>query len=101
MNNETEFVDIISPVISILSPISGSTVSDSTQIRIYADDNIGIQNVIITINDTLEFTLIDSPYIAVWNTNIYPNESQHTISAMATDSSNNTTTCLLYTSPSP
>ena len=92
VNNDTEFVDIIPPVISILSPISGATVSDSTQIRIYADDNIAIQNVIITIDDTLEFTLVDSPYIALWNTYAYPNGSQHTISSVATDSSNNETT---------
>lgn len=91
VNNNTEFVDIIPPAISILSPVSGSVVSDSTQIRIYADDNIGIRHVIITIDDTLEFTLNDSPYTVTWNTYIYPNESQHTISAIATDSSNNQT----------
>jgi len=92
VNNNTAFVDIIPPVISILSPVSGTVVSDSTQIRIYADDNIGIQEVIVTIDDTLEITLNDSPYIANWNTYIYPNNSQHTISAVASDSSNNQTT---------
>lgn len=91
VNNNTEFVDIIPPVVAILSPVSGSVVGDSTQIRIYADDNIGIQKVIVTIDDTLEFTLNDSPYIATWNTYMYPNASQHTISAVAIDSSDNQT----------
>ena len=91
VNNNTEFVDVVPPVISILSPISGTTVRDSTQIRIFADDNIGISSVVITIDDSLEFTLIDSPYVAMWGTYEYPNNSNHIISAKAIDSSENET----------
>ena len=91
VNNNTEFVDLVPPVISILSPVSGTTVRDSTQIRIFADDNVGISNVIVTVDDTLEFTLSDSPYVTLWDTYIYPNNSNHIISAKAIDSSGNET----------
>ena len=89
VNNNTQENDDIPPVISIISPVSGTTVSDSVQIRIYAQDNIGIQQVLVTIDDTLEFTLTDSPYVQIWDTYTYPNDSYHLISATAIDSSNN------------
>ena len=89
VNNNTQENDNIPPVISIISPVSGTTVSDSVQIRIYAQDNIGIELVSVTIDDSLEFTLTDSPYVYLWNTYIYPNDSYHLISAIAIDSSNN------------
>ena len=91
VNNNTEFVDVVPPVISILSPISGTTVRDSTQIRIFANDNVGISNVVVNVDDLLEFTLSDSPYIAIWDTYEYPNNSNHIISAKAIDSSGNET----------
>ena len=89
VNNNTQENDVIPPVISIISPVSGTTVSDSVQIRIYAQDNIGIEQVLITIDDSLEFALTDSPYVYLWNTYIYPNNTYHLISSIAIDSSNN------------
>ena len=65
VNNNTEFVDVVPPVISILSPISGTTVRDSTQIRIFANDNVGISSVVITIDDSLELTLTDLSLIHI------------------------------------
>ena len=91
VNNNTEFVDEVPPVISILSPVSGTTVGDSTQIKIFANDNVGISNVVVTVDNTLEYTLSDSPYVALWNTYEYPNNSNHVISAKAIDSSGNET----------
>ena len=91
VNNNTQANDNIPPVISILSPVTGTTVSDSVQIRIYAQDNIGIQEVLLNIDGDLEITLSDSPYVYLWGTNNYPNDSYHVISAIAIDSSNNQT----------
>ena len=53
VNNNTEFVDEVPPVISILSPVSGTTVGDSTQIKIFANYNVGISNVVLTVDNTL------------------------------------------------
>ena len=91
VNNDPSANDNIPPVISILSPVTGTTVGDTVQVWIYAQDNIGIEQVLLTI-DTLEFTLTDSPYVFLWGTYEYPNESTHLISAIAIDSSNNQTT---------
>jgi len=94
VNNDPSANDNIPPVIAILSPVTGTIVSDSVEVRIFAQDNIGIEQVLLTIDDTLEVTLADSPYVYIWNTYEYPNESTHLVSAIATDSSNNQTTAL-------
>ena len=91
VNNDPSANDNIPPVISILSPVTGTTVGDTVYVWMYAQDNIGIEQVLLTI-DTLEFTLSDSPYVYLWGTYEYPNESTHLISAIAFDSSNNQTT---------
>ena len=46
---------------------------------------------VVTVDNTLEFTLSDSPYVAFWSTYEYPNNSNHVISAKAIDSSGNET----------
>ena len=46
---------------------------------------------VVTIDDSLELTLTDSPYVATWGTYEYPNNSNHIISAKAIDSSENET----------
>jgi len=94
VNNDPSTNDNTPPVIAILSPVTGTMVSDSVEVRIYAQDNIGVEQVFLTIDDTLEVTLTDSPYVYLWNTYEYPNESTHLISAIATDSNNNQTTAL-------
>ena len=94
VNNDPSANDNTPPVIAILSPVTGTMVSDSVEVRIYAQDNIGVEQVFLTIDDTLEVTLTDSPYVYLWNTYEYPNESTHLISAIATDSNNNQTTAL-------
>ena len=91
VNNNVQPNDDIPPVISILSPVSNTIVNDSTQITIYAQDNIGVDYVLLSIDDSLEITLSDSPYVYNWNTFQYPNDSYHLISAIAFDSSNNQT----------
>ena len=94
VNNDPSANDNTPPVIAILSPVTGTMVSDSVEVRIYAQDNIGVEQVFLTIDDTLEVTLTDSPYVYIWSTYGYPNESTHLISAIAADSSNNQTTAL-------
>ena len=89
VNNDPSANDNTPPVIAILSPVTGTMVSDSVEVRIYAQDNIGVEQVFLTIDDTLEVTLTDSPYVQIWNTYPYPNDSYHLISATAIDSSNN------------
>ena len=62
VNNDPSINDNIPPVVSILSPISGMSVSDSVEVKIFAQDNHGVEQVLLTV-DTLEITLTDSPYV--------------------------------------
>ena len=91
VNNDPALNDNIPPVISIITPVSGQQVGDSLSILIYAQDNSGIDRVILNIDNEQEITLSDSPYVHIWNTFIYPNESNHIISATAIDLNNNQT----------
>tara|TARA_B100001105_G_scaffold14748_1_gene10755 strand:- start:566 stop:2251 length:1686 start_codon:yes stop_codon:yes gene_type:complete len=50
VNNDPSVNDNIPPVISILSPVTGTTVGDTVQVWIYAQDNIGIEQVLLTID---------------------------------------------------
>ncbi len=90
-NDQTPSDDVTPPVIAILSPVSGMEVSDSVEIHIFAQDNSGIQSVQIYIDNSLASTVTDSPYIYMWHTYEYANESQHIIGATATDLSGNQT----------
>ena len=91
VNNDPALNDNIPPVISIITPVSGQQVGDSLSILIYAQDNTGIDRVMLNIDNEQEITLSDSPYVHIWNTFIYPNESNHIISATAIDLNNNQT----------
>ena len=90
-NDPTSYNDTTPPVIAILTPVSGMEVSDSTQIHIFAEDNIGIGSVSIFIDDEPAIAISDSPYIHLWNTYEYANDSQHIIGATATDLYDNQT----------
>ena len=83
--------DSTPPVISILSPVSYSEVSDSTLISIFAVDNIGINNIRLQIDTEAPIILNEYPYQYNWNTFEYDNNSQHIISAIATDMNGNET----------
>ena len=91
VNNDPSINDNIPPIVSILSPVSGMSVSDSVEVKIFAQDNHGVEQVLLTI-DTLETTLTDSPYVYIWGTNEYPNGTSLIIGAIAFDSSGNQST---------
>ena len=91
VNNDPSVNDNIPPIVSILSPVSGMSVSDSVEVKIFAQDNHGVEQVLLTI-DTLETTLTDSPYVYIFGTNEYPNGTSLIIGAIAFDSSGNQST---------
>lgn len=85
--------DTISPSVSISSPASGSTVSGtSVNLSANASDNVsvsGVQFKVDGINVGSEDT--SSPYSVSWNSTGVSN-GNHTVTAVARDSSGNTTT---------
>jgi hypothetical protein len=89
--------DTTNPTVSITSPLAGATVSGtSVTISASASDPVisgqttsGISKVSFQIDSGTAQEDSTSPYSAAWNTTLFPN-GNHTITVVATDSSNNT-----------
>ena len=88
-NNNIILDDNVTPFASIITPVSGQTVSDTVVITGFATDNVGIEEVRYLIDGNLFETLVDTPFVSKWNTHSYPNNSNHTISMIAIDPSGN------------
>ncbi len=61
--------DITDPLVSIVSPVEGSTVSGSVRINISATDNVGIKTVELYIDGALFGTSTTAPYYFYCDTN--------------------------------
>ena len=92
VNNEPSTDDSTPPVVALLTPISGQTVSDSVLITGFASDNVGIDHVKFFINDDLVETVPDSPYTHLWNTFDLANGTEHIIRMVARDFAGNEST---------
>ena len=88
-NDDSPENDITPPIISILTPLSSQTVSDTVSISGFATDNDEVEEVQFFINDELVATLTDSPYTTLWGTYSLANNSEHVIQMMASDPSGN------------
>ena len=88
-NDDSPENDVTPPVISILTPLSSQTVSDSVTISGFATDNDEVEQVQFLIDDVLVATLTDSPYTTIWGTYDLVNNSEHVIQMMASDPSGN------------
>lgn len=83
--------DTTPPTVSITSPTAGSTVSDTVSVSASASDDVGISSVEFRVDGSTITTDTIAPYTISWNTTTITNGS-HSLSAVATDTSGNTTT---------
>ena len=83
--------DTTPPIAVISNPLSGQTVSDIVAFTVMAQDDMGIAAVEFFIDGTSAAVDSTSTYSYDWNTTGLENNSQHTLSAQVTDTSNNTT----------
>ncbi len=60
--------DTVKPVVSISSPLNGTTVSGSVVISSTASDNVGVAKVEFYLNGSLLGSTVSSPYSYSWNT---------------------------------
>jgi hypothetical protein len=81
--------DDIAPSGQIQNPIPGQTVNGTISIEIIATDNIGVDNVELSINGISRDTLSDFPYVYNWNTSQEIDDQSHVISAVVSDTSGN------------
>ena len=65
-------VDRTPPVVSVTSPVGGSTVLGAVQISADVTDNFGLEYVWFSVNDTFIGEDTTLPYEAVWDTLSYP-----------------------------
>ncbi len=77
------------PTVSIISPISDSTVQGTALIQTNATDNSQVTKVEFYVDGMLKNSDMKEPYEYSWNTKFYKHNSAHTISTKAYDSSGN------------
>ena len=82
--------DTTPPDVYILTPATGSVVSELVIITAYAEDNEGIDRVELLINDTQAYLgeRVDTLYAVEWNSTHYEN-NEYQLQAVATDLSDN------------
>jgi chitodextrinase len=84
--------DTTPPTVSLTAPTNNATVSGTTTISANASDNVGVANVQFQLDGAnLGATDTTSPYSLSWDTTGVSNGT-HVLTAIATDTSNNTTT---------
>ena len=84
-------LDETPPVVHITYPANQSIVSGSILITAYAFDNNKLDNIKLYLDDAIIFQSDTKPYEVVWNTLMFQEEENYTISATAEDSSGNKT----------
>jgi arylsulfatase A-like enzyme/chitodextrinase len=82
--------DTIPPTVSVTTPVPGATVLGSVPISATATDNVAVASVQFFIDGTAVLPPVTtSPYSVMWDSTTVAN-GPHTITAMATDTSNQT-----------
>jgi len=88
---------LIPPTVSITAPANGATVSGAISIDANASDDVGVASVQFLLDGAnLGSADVTAPYSIVWDTQ-NTSDGNHTLSAIATDSSGNSTTSSLIT----
>lgn len=82
--------DKIAPIVSVTSPVAGSTVSGTVPLTVIATDDGGISKVEIYIDNRLYYTPNSAPYTINWDT-VGQANGTHTLKAVAYDASFNAT----------
>ncbi len=81
--------DAEAPEVKITNPSPGSVIGGNVTIEVTADDNDGIDRVVVYIDDEQETILFMMPYTYVWDTFVYADSTSHTLYAHAYDRAGN------------
>jgi len=80
--------DTTAPVVSIISPVTRSSVAGLVAVLASASDNVAVTRVEFYVDGTLKATSTSAPYSFTWNTETLTN-SAYTLTAKAYDSAGN------------
>ncbi len=83
--------DRTTPTVNIVTPTTGSTVSNTVAVQVTASDNVGVTSVVLKVDGTTIATANIAPYNFSWNTTGLSNGT-HTLTATATDAAGNSKT---------
>jgi hypothetical protein len=86
--------DTTAPSVTITAPANGARVSNKTGIRATATDNVGVVNVVFSVDGKVLATDSTAPYAVTWRTGSYA-AGAHTITAKAKDAAGNTKTATI------
>jgi len=89
VQNVVPVEDFTAPIVVINNPVNGATVSRAVDISIEATDNAQISEIQLSIDGVVVSTVTTSSMNYSWNTRKVA-DGAHSISAVATDSSSNT-----------
>ena len=81
--------DNIPPTGQIQNPVAGQTVTGTITVEISATDNIGVEQVNLSIDGIPRDTLSTFPYTYEWDTTSETDDEDHVISIIVSDSSDN------------
>ncbi|MDO8537620.1 MAG: Ig-like domain-containing protein [archaeon] len=87
----TVTVDRTPPIVNIINPLNGQTVSGTIPVNADANDNFVVSSVGFYIDGTIKFIDVTPPYSYSWNTAAYLN-GNHSITARAVDKAYNAQT---------
>lgn len=87
-NTVSSSADTTLPMLAIVSPTNGATVSGAVNVNVAASDNVALSNVSLYINGTLVASS-NGALSYSWNTRKFKTGSSHTILATARDTSGN------------
>ena len=82
-------IDGIPPSGIITYPYAGQYVSDIISIQAEAYDNVGIDNIQFSINDSIVFIDNETPFEYSWNTLNYLEDQEHQLTIVISDFNNN------------
>ena len=89
VDNSTVVVDTVSPDISIINLITTDTVSGNVNIMVDASDNVGVTQMSLYIDNSLECSNVDATSLSCnWNTR-KASSGSHAIKAIANDAAGN------------
>ena len=81
--------DTAAPVITSLSPFSGSKIAGNVTVNAAATDNVAVTKMQLYIDNVLQLTTSNSSFAWAWNARDYTKGSQHVILVKAYDAANN------------
>jgi chitinase len=81
--------DEIAPTVTLLYPVSGSTVTDTVAVSVDARDNIGVTRVEFFVDGVLEATDTSAPWGFNWDTTLLTPGAGHTLYIRAYDAAEN------------